>query len=372
MTETDLVFPKVSEKWLGHAAQRFGGPFVGKNFDRIDIDPIIVSHAGHLAGYTLKEFYESPELGISLTGSAHEFYDAVPVTHWYYTHMWLEELGAPLEYSETTPPICPPAFNGPEEALAWVDVPDVEELKTMPTLEKQFRALKYVKEHMPAMLVPIAWNIDVFGTSANTVGADKFLLWTIKHPDVCHHVLKNMTEMTANGAIAVAEEFGGALLAGGAVLANTQLLSPEQQREFAFNYVKEWAYKSLRGGAGPQEFIHLCGDRSRDIDMWKEFPWTPLAVLNAGYDKKEVYPASEMKEKFGTKATIMPGVDTKLLYGGTPLEVYEQAKDQILGGKDSPYGFILGATCECPFAAQPQNIHAMCKAAEDYGAWDNE
>ena len=70
--------------------------------------------------------------------------------------------------------------------------------------------------------------------------------------------------------------------------------------------------------------------------------------------------------------TVMGSVDTKLMINPNPMAVYNQSKEQLLGGRDSPKGYILGNSCECPPYTIPANMRSMVKAARDfgtYGAW---
>jgi uroporphyrinogen decarboxylase len=69
------MFPPADMKWAGNAAKRFASPFVDNPHDRIDVDPIILSHAAVACGYTIRDFYEKPELGIHCVGYISQLYD---------------------------------------------------------------------------------------------------------------------------------------------------------------------------------------------------------------------------------------------------------------------------------------------------------
>jgi len=65
----------------------------------------------------------------------------------------------------------------------------------------------------------------------------------------------------------------------------------------------------------------------------------------------------------------MGTVDTKLMLNGTPMQIYEQARDQLLRGRACPSGYILGTACEVPPFTPPGNLMALCKAAKDFGTY---
>jgi uroporphyrinogen-III decarboxylase len=91
-----------------------------------------------------------------------------------------------------------------------------------------------------------------------------------------------------------------------------------------------------------------------------------------GYFGRDPFPAGIMKDRFGTRATIMPSVDTKLFVMPNQKRIYEQAGAQLKDGRDSKMGCILGTCCEVPPNSHPANIRSLVKAAEDfgkYGSW---
>ena len=116
-------------KWAGNAAKRFASPFVDNPHDRIDVDPIILSHAAVACGYTIRDFYEKPELGIHCVGYISQLYDLLPVTHWFFSLPWVTELGLKLEYKDTLPPISTgPIISEPGE-VDKIHVPDKKEIE---------------------------------------------------------------------------------------------------------------------------------------------------------------------------------------------------------------------------------------------------
>jgi len=366
----ELFFPEINKDWHAHCTKRFAGPFVGVNFDRVNVDPILLAHAAVANGYTLKDFYMKPKLGLASVIFANEMYDLLPVAHWFYSNVWMRELGCKLEYKDTLPPVVTGErpVKAPEDVdkLAPVDVSGIEK---GPTYTEFIEGYDFLAKYLGNWLVPIHFGFCPTAMSAEMVGVDKFMLWTIKQPKLCHKIMETITDTSANAAIAIAKKYGFAMMVIGGVLANSDLLPPAKVKEFGLDYHIKLVKKAFKGGAGPQLWYHMCGNHAKDYTIWKDEIMSPFTVMHFGYMGKESFPVKTAKELYGNRATIMSSVDTKLMYRGTPKEVYEVSKQMILDGKDSPRGFIHGTACEAPVYTPPANIYAMVKAARDWGKY---
>ncbi len=367
-----LTFPPINRDWLKKAIKRFAAPFTGIPFDHVETNPLIIAHAAKFFGHSTREFWENPEWGITLTAYCHEAYDCLPVTHWYFSNYWVEELGGKLVYSDFLPPIVEdPPIKTPED-VEKIEVPTPEELEKMGTLEKHHRALDYVISHdeIAEMSIPLTYMICPVSIAGAAVDPARLLIWMVKDRELCHKLLQKITDLCANGSIATVNRYGSAEIVTGAVLANNEVLPTKKIEEFAYPYVRDYVRKSLKAGAGRGIYYHLCGDHSQDYTIWQNNIITPFTVMQIGYYGKQPFPARLLKESFGDICTILAPVDTVLMHQGTPLEVYNAGKKQILEGKDSARGFIIGCACEVPTVTPPANIHALVKAAEDFGKYD--
>lgn len=364
------LFPKTDMVWHEKATKRFASPFVGVPYDRIDVDPIILAHAAVVCGYEIRDFYEKPELGIAAVAYVNELYDLLPVTHWFYSNVWLAELGATLRCTKTLPYVVqePRPIQKPED-IDNLKVPDVDEITKGFTFSLYTRAYEYARKNLPHMFVPIHFVFCLFSMAAELVGPEKFIMWTIRQPKLCHKLLRKVADTSINGAIAMANKYGFALMVMGGVLANSAVLRPRQIKEFAIDYHRYVVKRALKGGAGPQLWYHLCGDHSGDYQLWKDVYITPFTVIHIGYHGDKVFPADLLVKEFGKLATVMSSVDTKLLSFGPPSAIYEQSKNQLLPLKEAERGAVLGAACETPPIAPPSSILAMLKAAREYGRY---
>jgi len=358
--------------WKENATKRFAGPFIGKEYDRVNVDPVILAHAARFCGFTLQEFYTQPKLGARAVVCTHEAYDLIPVAHWWPTiHVWSQELGTKFEFRKNSDPMITDRPIKEPEDVDKLEIPDVETIKKSgPTFLAFKEAFDYLAAEYPDWLVPLYYGFQIETNAAELYGSENFLLWTYTEPELAHKLIRKTLENSLNACQALVETYGGALIVTGAALAGTDLLPNDKIKEFGVKYTKELVKGALKRGAGPQVWYHLCGNHANDWELWEEVPFTPFTVMQQGYKGKDPFPLTDLIKKYGRKATIMGNVDTKLVHSGTPLQVYEMAKEQILAGMESPYGFISGCACECPAMAPSANIAAMVRAANDFGRYE--
>ncbi len=371
------MFPAMDKRWHDNATKRFASPFVDNPHDRIDVDPIILSAAAVACGYTIRDFYEKPELGIHCVGYISHLYDLLPVTHWFFSLPWVTELGLKLVYKETLPPISTgPIYSAPED-VDKMHVPSKEELVNaqakygqLATVPMFYRIYDYVAKNLPMTLVPISYGFDLVGAAAEMVGMENFIMWTFTEPEAADKLVDKYTQTSINGAEALADKYGSAMLIVGSVLANNDIFNDEGVERYSVKNMYKYVDGCFKRGAGPQVFYHLCGNHETDYKLFRDgLMWSPFTVFHIGYKGRNPFPSSLLKQNFQDRATCMGSVDTKLMIDPNPNKVYNQAKEQLLGGRDSKKGYILGASCETPPYTIPGQMLALVKAARDFGTY---
>ena len=357
--------------WHANAAKRFASPFVDNYHDRIDVDPIILSNAAVQCGFTIRDFYEKPELGIHCVGYISELFDLLPVTHWFFSLPWVRELGLTLVYKDTLPPVSTgPIYEPTAEGIENMRVIEKEELKKGTTIPLFFGLYDYVQKNLPHTLVPISYGFDLVGAPAEFVGVENFIMWTFTEPDLAHKVVDTFVETSINGADILSDKYGMAMLIVGSVLANNDIFADEQVEEYSAKKMGYYVDQCFRKGAGPQVFYHLCGNHETSYKVFKDnLVWSPFNVLHIGYKGPKEFPAELLKQEFQDVTTCMGSVDTKLMINPNPKVVYEHSKERLLAGRDAKKGFILGTACETPPYTIPGNLLAMTRAARDFGTY---
>ena len=366
----ELFPPNDLKGWHANAAKRFASPFVDNYHHRVDVDPIMLSNAAVNCGFTIRDFYEKPELGIHCVGYVAELFDLLPVTHWFFSLPWIRELGITLEYKDTLPPVSTgPIMSEPEEVEKLVPI-EKEDLKKGSTIPLFYGLYDYVQQNLPHTLVPISYGFDLCGAGAELVGVENFIMWTFTEPDIAHKLIDTYVGTSINGADILSDKYGMAMLIVGSILANNDIFSDEMVEEFSAKKMHYYVDQCFRKGAGPQIFYHLCGNHETDYKVFKKnLVWSPFNVLEIGYMGQKEFPAEILKNEFQDVTTIMPGVDTKLMINPNPKKVYDRAKEVILAGRDAKKGFILGTTCETPPYTIPGNLLALTRAARDFGTY---
>ena len=357
--------------WHANAAKRFASPFVDNYHDRIDVDPIILSNAAVQCGFTIRDFYEKPELGIHCVGYISELFDLLPVTHWFFSLPWVREMGLTLVYKDTLPPVSTgPIYEPTAEGIESMRVIEKEELMKGTTIPLYFGLYDYVQKNLPHTLVPISYGFDLVGAPAEFVGVENFIMWTFTEPDLAHKVVDNFVETSINGADILSDKYGMAMLIVGSVLANNDIFADEQVEEYSAKKMGYYVDQCFRKGAGPQIFYHLCGNHETSYKVFKDnLMWSPFNVLHIGYKGPKEFPAELLKQEFQDVTTCMGSVDTKLMINPNPKVVYEHSKECLLAGRDAKKGFILGTACETPPYTIPGNLLAMTRAARDFGTY---
>ncbi len=368
--EPEDILPPANQKWHEHAEKRFASPFTGSKFDRIDVDAMMLSHAALISGYTINDFYTNPELGSMCVGNASEMYDLIPMTHWYFSLPWVAEMGANVEFRRLLPPVVKDNCIMDAEGVDKLEVPDMREMENGFTGQLMIRAQDYIQKHTPKKFVPMTYTSDLTGGGAQLCGIEKFIMWSLTERDTVHKLISKYTETAVNGAELMANRYGMAMISTGSVLANNDIFSDKDVTELSANYLHDFVQKSLMKGAGPQILYHLCGNHETDYKVFKDkLIFTPFTIFHIGYKGRDVFPSSILKQEYGNVATIMGSVDTKIMILPNPKRVYEQAKRQLIGGRDSPNGYILGTACELPPDSLPANVFALVQAARDYGTY---
>ena len=363
-------FPEINGDWLKRAKRRYAASFMGGEFDRLPVDPMMLSHATVACGYTIRDFYEIPELGAHCLAYVQEMYDLLPVTKYYFAHPWLPELGIELRYMDKTAPVPVNTVVKDPEDVEKLHIPDLKEIEKGYTYNRLTGASRYIKEKLPDMFIPLAYCPEPVGSAAELCGIEEFLMWTETERDLVKKLIDVYVETAITGAEALANAYGSALISTGAVLENSDTMSPETIKDISPPALEKLVKGCLMKGAGPQIFYHFCGNRSMDHDFYvNDIVITPFTIVQMGYYDRDPFPARIMKEKFGTRATIMPSVDTKLFVLPNIMNIYEQAKKQVIEGRDSKMGCILGTCCEVPPNSHSANIRALVKAAEDFGRY---
>lgn len=361
----------VSKKWLEAVDKRKPMGDASGHSSEVPCDAsLFISHAAKVFNISRYDAYTNPELGVKITLAANELYGLDAFCGWGHAVLFVDDYGGKIKWPTgwtDAPYVEEYPLKTPED-IEKLEVKDVDELSKGPTYAKLWKALETAEKLLGRFFTPWSLVHSPYDCARNFLGDDKLLRWTVKEPKLIHTLLKKCLEHDVNVVAAVLRKYGRCSIETGSVFANSELLSPKHCREFNIIYLKEMLKRVLTAGAGPGIFIHLCGDHSLDWRLHKDVQVTPQTTMHVANDGREPMDLTEVIKVFGKKCVIRGNVSTNLMLHGTPKEVYEEAKRQILAYQNSPRGFVLGLSCELPGDTPPVNVHALVKATRDLGS----
>ncbi len=363
-------YAPIDQNWLGEAASLWTTPWVDKPSERVIVDPIILSHAATVFKKSVGYFYQNPEEAMRMVCHTCEMYDITPVGHYLFADYWGADYGAEIKWQTNSPPsISNRPIKNAEDVDSFEVLPP-EELAKGPTFSTHFRALDTCLKEYPSMFAPVTQLGGSMEVLTNWAAIEDVFMWMITEPELVDTLCSRAVEHMVNASTVTTDKYGLNVMITGSVVASGDLMDREQIKRFSYQPVSRAVKKVLNAGVGPGIYYHLCGNHYDDYDLWRNAPMSPFSIVQIGYDGQDIFPTSKLIENFGDRCTCFGTVDTKLVDRGTPAQVYAQAKEQVLAGKDSPRGFILGTSCECPTTAPPINVHTMVKAARDHGKYE--
>jgi len=361
----------LKQEWLeveGGNLQRMLG---GAGHDHVPINPFIIGHAAPLHGKTVYEYYTEPALGVEMTISAAQFYDAAPMTMWLYAIYWAEDYGAVLKWPEarmSAPAISEYPAETPELA-EQIEPLSPEEMTKGPTMTRHWEALEAYKKIMGPAFTPYQFVYEMFVNVAYWVGPENLLMWVHSEPELVKDLMGKVVEHSVTANELVVKEYGGAMIIASSLLANSSTLAPETCREFNIVYLKDMVEKSIKKGAGPVLY-HLCGDHGEDYPLHHDVPTPQGSVMHVAYDGQKPADLCKVAEVFEDKCCLLGNTDTIPIHIGTPEQNYETAKRETQAYKNFKNGFIAGLACECPTFAPPANVQAWIRGVKEEGELD--
>ena len=205
-----------------------------------------------------------------------------------------------------------------------------------------------------------------FTLAGNISGPDKLCKWILKKPDVAHRLLKLANEHIIKLADYWKGLYGveGVLPIGGEPTSANQLISPKMFEEFAMPYIKEINQKFLNMGY-KTIYSHICGEQNENLPHWQKIPLGNPGIISIGHEIELLTAA-----KYFPNDIILGNVNPTILQTGTPEDVYEAVKTNVMDGKKIAGGYIFSPGCEMPPMAPIENVKAMTQAVFDHGWYE--
>nr|WP_320134095.1 uroporphyrinogen decarboxylase family protein [uncultured Holophaga sp.] len=133
----------------------------------------------------------------------------------------------------------------------------------------------------------------------------------------------------------------------------SEFLSPKAWQRFVWPFIRETVEAITDSGA--HVFLHFDACWDRDLAFFRELPkGRCIFASDHGTDMHK------LRDTLGDHLCLFGDVPASLLTLGTPDEVHTYSTRLI---QDMGPGFILGAGCQVPPNARPDNVKAMVAAA---------
>ncbi|RJP16087.1 MAG: hypothetical protein C4520_18910 [Candidatus Abyssobacteria bacterium SURF_5] len=140
---------------------------------------------------------------------------------------------------------------------------------------------------------------------------------------------------------------------------SNDFMSPRHFKEYALPPLKKIVEDLIARGITP--ILHCDGNWDKNLDHLHEFPRAKVVLQFDG--RTDILRA---KEVIGGHCCIFGDVPATMLAFGGKEEVSDYCRKLIIhAGKNG--GFILGAGCEIPPNANPENVKAMIESVKKYG-----
>lgn len=345
-------------------AERIGALLIGQTPDRVPVMPFVLGYAAKVCGMNLGDFYADGDkcfraqlLAMDLHG-----YDQTPFYGYAAIGAW--EFGGKIEFPYGPGHSAPIVIKHPVEEPEDVDKLEVPEPPAGSYKESIKVCRSAVKLGMPAI-----FQIgSAFTATGNILEPARMMLWLRRQPDLVHKVLRKAAEFFIASAEYFVKQFGAerCIAFDGGPTESNKMISAKQFGEFAFPYINQVHRKVLSLGVNVI-LDHPCADQTKNISYYEQIrAGAPgIYIWNFGPET----PLELQIEKFGKRDIIMGNVDPPSFQNKPYEEVLMLCKENIEKGGKNPRGYILGPGCEMPPLAPPVNVHALIKAAKEYGRY---
>ena len=142
---------------------------------------------------------------------------------------------------------------------------------------------------------------------------------------------------------------------------SNDFISPRQFRELSLPSLKSLTERLVASGI--QVVLHLDGNWDRNLEALRELPAGNCVAQFDG--PTDIFLA---KQVIGDRMCIMGDVPSTMLAFGSASEVDEYCH-RLIEGVGAGGGYIMGAGCEIPPNARPENVRTMIESVARYGRY---
>jgi len=254
-----------------------------------------------------------------------------------------EALGCEVDWG--SPTMMPDAKTHPAKEVKDLQIPD--HLLEKPSMKVVLEALELLSKNYGAHVAIIGKVMGPWTLSYHMCRVQDFLLWTLTDPDKIRQFLDRLKEVTITFAKAQLQAGADAVVI--ADHATGDLVSPKTYQNFLLPIHQE-----INQRIGGPTILHLCGNCSDRLRLFVE------AGFDAYHFEWQVDAKMAVQVVNHEMSLIGNIANRDVLFGGTPEDVYKQARYSIEAGVD-----ILAPECAVPLQTPMVNLKAIVEAAKE-------
>jgi [methyl-Co(III) methanol-specific corrinoid protein]:coenzyme M methyltransferase len=326
------------------------GLFGGRKGDRIAVanpTSVVCLELMEKTGIFFPDAHLDPEKMADLAAGGYEILGFDTIMPEFSVQQEAEALGCVVDWG--SPTMMPDAKTHPMKEVEDFQIPG--NLLEKPSMKVVLLALEKLRRRYGSHVGILGKVMGPWTLSYHLAGVQDFLLWTLTDPDMVRRSLDRLKEVTILFARAQLQAGADAVVI--ADHATGDLVSPKTYQDFLLP-----VHREINERIGGPTILHLCGNCSDRLHLFVE----------AGFDAYHFEWQVDAKmavQVVNRKMSLVGNISNKnVLFGGTPEDVYRQARCSIEAGVD-----ILAPECAVPLQTPLENLKAIVVAAkEGYGS----
>jgi MtaA/CmuA family methyltransferase len=322
------------------------GLFGGRKGKRIAVanpTSIISVELMEKTGIFFPEAHLDPNKMAELAAAGHEILGFDTIMPEFSVQQEAAALGCVVDWGGPT--MMPDAKTHPAKEAQDIHIP--ENLLEKPSLKVVLQALEILRRSYGDRVGIIGKVMGPWTLSYHMAGVQEFLLWTLTEPDKVRRFLDRLKEVSILFANAQLRAGADALVI--ADHATGDLVSPKTYHDFLLP-----VHQEMNRRIGGPTILHLCGNCSDRLRLFVE------AGFDAYHFEWQV-DAKRAVEVVNHEMSLIGNIANKgILFGGTPEDVYRQARYSIEAGVD-----ILAPECAIPLQTPLANLKAIVEASKE-------
>lgn len=327
----------------------FSGLFGGRKGDRLSVanpTSIVTVELMEKTGVFFPDAHLDPARMAELAAGGYEILGFDSIMPEFSVQQEAEALGCVVDWG--SPSMMPDAKTHPAKGVHDIQIP--ENLLEKPSMKVVLKALEILRKNYGDHAALIGKVMGPWTISYHLAGVQDFLLWTLTDPDKVRGFLDRLKEVTITFARAQLRAGADAVVI--ADHATGDLVSPKTYQNFLLP-----VHQEINQRIGGPTILHLCGNCSDRLRLFVEAGFD-------GYHFEWQVDAKMAVQVVNHEMSLVGNIGNKnVLFGGTPEDVYKQARYGIEADVD-----ILAPECAVPLQTPIANLKAIVDAAkEGYG-----